>query len=233
MRTKDLTDKKFFSVIESCADKRRILPPRIKKLSSCISDYLGTDIICCDYVHTISKSRGISTHTNALNIYFRYGRDTVGNFSDEQKKRIFEIFSQCFKKADYNWNGVKISKSFYQYSLLEQGFLAPKINGENLIIHSRSFEAEYFSRLAESCRGMITDRAKRDLGIDVFYVLSHNNSIVIFILGEKFETLTEDMKDGLCGLCKDILSSRAKKEYSGMDGKKFIVERSDKMINYR
>ena len=58
MQIKDLTDKKFFSLIESYADKKRILPPKIKKLSSDISDYLNADIICCDYVHTVSKSRG-------------------------------------------------------------------------------------------------------------------------------------------------------------------------------
>lgn len=233
MQTKDLTDKKFFSLIKSYADKKRILPPKIKKLSSDISDHLNADIICCDYVHTISKSCGKTTHTNTLNIYFKYNRDTVGNFSDVQKNKIAEIFSQCFERANYNWNSVKIPKNFYQYSLLEHGCLTPKISGEKLNVHGCSFEAEYFNRLAESCRRAITDKAKQDFDIDVFYVLSYNNSIIIFLRDEKFETLTEDMKDGLCGICRDIISSEAKKEYGNTDEKNVVFERSSKMINYR
>ena len=45
MQIKDLTDKKFFSLIESCADKKRILPPKIKKRSLDISDLLGREEI--------------------------------------------------------------------------------------------------------------------------------------------------------------------------------------------
>ena len=233
MQTKDLTDKKFFLLIESYADKKRILPPKIKKLSSDISDYLNADIICCDYVHTVSKSRGKTTHTNTLNIYFRYGKDNIGIFSDGQKNKISEIFSQCFEKTNYNWERVKIQKNFYQYSLLEHGCIAPKISGERLNFHGCSFEAEYFNRLIENCRTAITNKAKQDLGIDVFCVLSYNNSIVIFLRDEKSETLTEDMKDGLCRICRDIIGSKSKKEYGNIEEKNIVFERSGKMINYR
>ena len=233
MQIKDLTDKKFFSLIESYADKKRILPPKIKKLSLDISDYLNADIICCDYVHTVSKSRGKTTHTNTLNIYFRYGKDHIGNFSDGQKNKISEFFSQCFEKTNYNWERIKIPKNFYQYSLLEHCCIAPKISGERLNVHGYSFEAEYFNRLIENCRTAITNKAKQDLGIDVFCVLSYNNSIVIFLRDEKFEMLTEDIKDGLCGICRDIIGSKSKKEYGNIDEKNIVFERSGKMINYR
>lgn len=233
MQTKDLTDKKFFSLIESYADKKRILPPKIKKLSSDISEYLNADIICCDYVHTVSKSRGKTTHTNTLNIYFRYGKEHIGNFSDEQKNKISEIFYQCFERANYNWERVKIPNNFYRYSLLEHGCLAPKISGEKLNVRGCSFEAEYFNRLAGSCCKSIIDKAKRDLDTDVFYVLSHNNSIIVFLRDEKFEMLTEDMKDGLCRICRGIIGSKSKKEYGNIYEKNVVFERSGKMINYR
>ena len=233
MQTKDLTDKNFFTLIESYADKKRIMPPKIKKLSLNISDYLGTDIICCDYVHTVSKSCGKTTHTNTLNIYFRYSKNHIGYFSDEQKNKISEIFSQCFENSNYDWDSVKISKNFYQYSLLEHGCLAPKINGEKLNVHGCSFEAEYFNRLAESCLKSITDKAKQDLSIDIFYVVSYNNSIIIFIRDKSFETLTQNMKNDLCALCKNILKSQSKKDYLNMEDKLFTVERSSRMIDYR
>ena len=117
--------------------------------------------------------------------------------------------------------------------MLEHGCIAPKISGERLKVHGCSFEAEYFNRLTENCRTAITDKAKQDFCIDVFYVLSCNNSIVIFLRDEKFEMLTEDMKDGLCGICRDIIGSKSKKGYGNIDEKNIVFERSGKMINYR
>lgn len=223
-----------YEIIQKYAENNQELPLYIKIANSKLSDYLKTDLACFDYMHIISKRPNENcVHTNRLELFPYYSKD-VFRLTPEYISEIERIISECFVNFLFDWNKIKNKHGYYCYSIMEKDYKCiPKISIQNLKVSFSPYEIIFWDNLIENNMENIKKEIKRQLNISVQYIQNVDEFIMIFLKDNDLEILYESQKETLCNLCKEILQLNMNKICYTIDDKKFVIESSAKMINYR
>lgn len=223
-----------YEIIKKYAENKQRLPLHIKFINDKISDYLGIDLACLDYIHTISKRPMENcVHSNRLELFPYYCKN-VFQPTSECISTIEFIISKYSKNFLFDWNRVEIDHGYYCYSILEKDYkCVPKISIQNLKISFSPYEIIFWDDLIQKNMENIKKEIKIQLNITVQYIQSVDEFIMIFLKNAVLEKLNKAQKEAVCNLCKKILDLNMIKTYYQIEEKKFIIESSEKMINYR